>query len=211
MVAVPSAWIGTVISWQTATGVAFSSSTVTTAIQVAVFPFTSKTVSVTSFVPTLEQSNVSISIEIESTPQASELPPSTSAAVMTTVPLASNCTVMSWQTAMGATESSTVTSAIQLFTFPLASVTVSVTSFTPTSEQSNVFMSIANVGVPQLSVEPPSTSVATIVAIPLASSCTVISWHNASGTSTSSTVTTATQEFIFPFISVTVSVTLFVP
>ena len=150
------------------------SSTVTTAVQVETFPLLSVTVSTTLFAPTLEQSKVFMSILVEAIPQASFEPPSTSAGVMVALPLASNCTVMFWQLAVGATLSSTVTTAVQVETLPLLSVTVSTTLFAPTLEQSKVVMSILVEAIPQASFEPPSTSAGVMVALPLASNCTVM-------------------------------------
>ena len=82
---------------------------------------------------------------------------------------------MFWQSAVGSTLSSIVTSAVQTEVFPFESVTVSVTVLTPRSSQSKVDGLGASVTEPQLSVEPPSTSADTIVAFPVASNCTVMS------------------------------------
>ena len=66
--------------------------------------------------------------------------------------------------------SSTVTVAVQVEELPLTSVTVRVTVFAPTFEQSKVVLSNAKLAIPQASVEPLSISPATILAAPLASS-----------------------------------------
>jgi hypothetical protein len=59
-------------------------------VQVEVFPFTSVTVSVTVFAPTLEQLKVEGETESEATPQASLEPLFTCAAVIVAVPAAFN-------------------------------------------------------------------------------------------------------------------------
>ncbi len=71
--------------------------------------------------------------------------------------------------------SSMVTFAVHVDTFPFASVTVSVTVLRPKSEQSKDPGFAVSVTDPQLSVEPPSISAATMLAFPLASNCTVMS------------------------------------
>ncbi|SRX75629.1 hypothetical protein AEQU3_02625 [Aequorivita antarctica] len=67
-----------------------SSTTVTTAIQVLVFPLTSVTVKVTLFGPKSAHVKSVLSIEVLAIPQASVLPPSTSPATMETFPVASS-------------------------------------------------------------------------------------------------------------------------
>jgi len=71
-------------------------------------------------------------------PQLSELPLSICAAVMDAFPVASNCTVMFWHTAVGAMLSTTVTVALHVATLANSSVTVSVTRLAPRSAQVNV-------------------------------------------------------------------------
>ena len=94
-------------------------------------PLTSVTVNVTVLAPSFEQVNVSLSIAKLAIPQASELPPSTSCAVIVTEPLEPACTEMFWQTAFGAMLSSTVTLAEQVLALPFTSVTVKVTVGAP--------------------------------------------------------------------------------
>ena len=77
---------------------------------------------------------------------------------------------MLWHTATGGTLSVTVTVAVQVEVLPLPSVTVSVTLFAPTFAQVKLVGVAAKVIGPQLSLLPPSTSDAVIVALPLASS-----------------------------------------
>ena len=57
----------------------------------------------------------------------------------------------------------------------MTSVNVNVTLFGPTFEQSNAVCEATYVAIPQASVEPPSMSVATIVAFPVPSNETEIS------------------------------------
>src|SRR6185503_14790264 len=106
IVALPVASRFTVMFWQTAVG-ATSSFTVTVAVQVELLPFTSVTVSVTVFGPTLAQVKVlGVTLRL-AMPQASLLPLFTWAAVIVALPVASRFTVMFWQTAVGATSSFT--------------------------------------------------------------------------------------------------------
>ena len=151
------------------------SSTVIVAVQVEVFPLASVTVNSTWFVPVPEQSNVLGVMETSTMAQLSVEPLFTSAASTTAFPLASNATVTSWQRAVGGVLSSTVTSAVQVETFPFASVTVNVTVVTPVFEQSNEVGVTERLLMLQLSVLLLSKSAAIIAASPLASNCTVIS------------------------------------
>ena len=114
-------------------------------------------------------------MESEAIPQLSVEPPSISAAAMEAFPVASSCTVMSWQIASGAILSSTVTVAVHVSVFPLTSVTVKVTVLGPTSAQVKIAGLTLSPAIPQLSDEPPSTSPAVIDAFPELSSWTVIS------------------------------------
>ncbi|MFD2725848.1 hypothetical protein, partial [Hyunsoonleella rubra] len=77
-------------------------------------------------------------------PQASLDPLSISAVVIEAFPEASSCTVMSWQIAVGATLSSTVTVAVHVEVLLLLSVTVRVTVLVPTSAQVNAVVSRAS-------------------------------------------------------------------
>src|SRR6266540_7500138 len=114
------------MSWQTATG-ATKSATVTVAMQVWLLPFTSVTVSVTVFGPTLLQSKLVLSRLRVAIPQSSLLPLSIWAGVMVTLPVASNCTEIFWQTAMGGVVSDTVTICWHEFVQPVSdTVTVRV-------------------------------------------------------------------------------------
>ena len=96
--------------------------------------------------------------------------------------------------------------------FPESSVTVKTTLFAPVIEQSKEETSRLIEAMPQLSVEPLSTSAAVTVAIPVTGSrSTVISWHTATGSSLSITVTVKSQVEVFPSLSVTERVTVVTP
>ena len=98
---------------------AVPSSTVTVALQVAVLPLWSVTVSVTVLAPRCVQSKAVCDAARVATEQLSELPLSMSAAVMVALPKASSWMVMSWQDAVGALPSSIVTVALQVAVLPL--------------------------------------------------------------------------------------------
>ncbi len=185
------------MSWQNTFGATLFS-TVTVAVHVDTFPFTSVTVSVTVFAPSSAQVNVLGSTTIEAIAQLSELPPSTSVAVIEAFPVASSWIVISWQIAIGSTLSSTVTTASQVDELPFTSVTVRVIVFGPTSAQTNASWEIARLSTAQLSKLPPSTSAATIDTFPVASNWTVISWQTGVGAILSSTVTSAVHVETFP-------------
>ncbi len=72
--------------------------------------------------------------------------------------------------AVGATLSSTVTTALAVATFPFTSVTMRSTSFVPTCEQSKAVWLKAKDAIPQASSEPLSTSAVVMEAFPAASS-----------------------------------------
>src|SRR6266540_2554431 len=198
------------MSWQTATG-ATESATVTVAVQVWLLPFTSVTVRVTVFGPMSLQSKLIWSRLRLAMPQASLLPLSICAAVMVALPVASNWTVRSWQRATGATESATVTVAVQVWLLPFTSVTVRVTMFEPMLLQSKLVWSRLRLAMPQASLLPLLICAAVIVALPVTSNWTVRSWQTATGATWSATVTVAVQVWLLPFTSVTVRVTVFGP
>ena len=77
--------------------------------------------------------------------------------------------------AVGTFGSATVTFDVQDVLFPEASSTVSVTTFTPTSEQVNEVMSKESREIEQLSDDPASTSEANIDTFPVGSKLTLIS------------------------------------
>src|SRR5690554_2495849 len=101
-------------------------------------------------------------------------PPSKSRAEALPSQLASALTVTDWHTAIGASlqepkGSVTVTTVVQVEIFPLESVTVKVTVFSPISEQLKVTLSIAILAIPQESELPLSISDIVMLAFPLAS------------------------------------------
>src|SRR4030043_509042 len=208
--ALPVASRYTSISWHTATG-EIVSITVTVAVHWSVLPLLSVTVRVTVFAPTLAHVNELMSMARLSIPHASVLPPSTSAATIEALPVASRYTSISWHTATGEIVSITVTVAVHWSVLPLLSVTVRVTVFAPTLAHVNELMSMARLSIPHASVLPPSTSAATIEALPVASRYTSISWHTATGEIVSITVTVAAHWSLLPLLSVTVRVTVFAP
>jgi hypothetical protein len=102
------------------------SSTVTVALQLAVFADASATVSVTAFcIPTLEQSNVDWEIVLETIVQLSLLPLSIIPTV-TDALLPDKMTVGLLHSANGGVVSVTVTNALHMEKLPAASVTVRV-------------------------------------------------------------------------------------
>jgi len=137
-----------------------------------------------------------------------------STVIVISLPSSSNCKLNgSTVTTFGATLSSTVTIVVAVLLLPFTSVTVNVTSFSPTLLQSNVSLSIAIEAMPQLSFEPLSMSTTVIeISLPNSSNCTV---NGAAamgiGTILSSTVTITVAELLLPFTSVTVRVTVLAP
>ena len=113
-------------------------------------------------------------------------------------------------TATGGMLSATVTVDVHSSQSPCASVARSVTVFGPILVQSNV-LGVAVKVREQLSVEPKSMSLPKMVLCPVASRFIEIFLQTATGVMSSTTVTTASSESKFPFTSVTVRVTLFVP
>src|SRR6056297_3136766 len=175
---------------------------VTMAEHEELFPLLSVTVRLTVFGPRSAVVKLLTSRLNEAIPQLSEDPPSTKEGSMEIAPSTKE-TAMSWQMAIGSTLSSTVTVAEQVEAFPLTSVTVSVTAFAPTSEQSKSETSRPKEAIPQLSEEPLSISSAATEALPIASSCRIMSWQMAIGSILSSTVTLVEQVEAFPLTSVT--------
>src|SRR5690606_9388186 len=127
------------------------------------------------------------------------------------IPVSVLAVIFAGQAIVGGRLSSTVTTATQVLIFPFTSVTVKVTLFGPISAQVKSVISITEVSIAQLSVLPPSTSVAIIEAFPVASNCTVIFWHKAVGSTSSITSTVKEQVAVFPEESVAVSTTVLIP
>ena len=117
----------------------------------------------------------------------------------------------SLQTAVGAVVSDTLTVAVQESTLPEASLRLRTTELLPMSEQLKELVLIVLLEMPQLSLDPPSTSAAVIEALPLPSRKTVRLLQTAVGGVTSLMVTVAEQEALLPEASVPVSVTVVVP
>ena len=113
-------------------------SSVTVLAHVLLLPFTSVTVRMTVLAFTLLQLKVVTFKAKLAIPQASEEPLSTCEAVMFALPVMSNCTVMFWQTATGATLSSTVITVEHVVELPFTSVTVKTSVLAPTSAQTKV-------------------------------------------------------------------------
>jgi hypothetical protein len=142
---------------------AIVSATVTTEVQVVVFPETSVTVMVTVFVPILAQVKECGLTEKVAMAQLSVDPLLTANESIVTVPALSNCIVIFLQVAIGAIVSETVTVETHCDEFPDASVTVKVTLFAPIFEQINESGLTTNEAIPQSSVDKLSTSVPMIV------------------------------------------------
>ena len=100
---------------------------------------------------------------------------------------------------------------MQVFVFPFASVTVSVTVFGPKFAQVNESGVAESVVVVQLSLDPLLICAAVTEPVPAPLSCTVLFWQIAVGRVVSDTVTVDVQVAVFPLASVTVSVTVFGP
>ena len=119
--------------------------------------------------------------------------------------------VTSWHWASGSTLSSTVTTASQVVTLPLLSVTVRVTGLSPIWSQLKLVWLSTRLAIPQASLEPLSTEVGATNTLPVISRAATTSWQSATGSTLSSTVTVAEQELILPLLSVTVNVTGLAP
>ena len=115
------------------------------------------------------------------------------------------------QTALGATVSSTVTRAVQVAELPAASAMVSTTLRRGTSAQVKSVWLAMMATTPQLSLLPLSRSSLLMLAKPLASSGTVMSWQMAEGASSSVTVTVKVQLAVKVEASVAVAVTVVTP
>ena len=173
--------------------------------------------------------SVAVIVMVSGTPTGIKVPLATSATVVDTSQLSvdtgkvisrnapqydgSLSTVKSvGHTAVGAILSSTVMEDVQVFVLPELSVTVKVTVFAVDKfVQSNVEGLTAKLAIPQLSVLPLFTSLAVIDPSPLASNCSVKSWHDAIGSSVSFTVTVKVQLAVLPAASVAETVTVVEP
>ena len=101
--------------------------------------------------------------------QLSKLPLSILLTITTAIPVISNCVVKGLHFAAGTIVSSTVTTAIQVFMFPLASTAVKVTLFAPKFAQVKSYTSRYMVSIAQLSLDPLLMSVASIETFPFVS------------------------------------------
>jgi len=205
IVTVPEASNCTVMGWQIAVG-GVMSWTVTMAVQVLIFPLISVTVNTTLFGPTLLQVKAVGEAMTDCTPHASFEPLSISAPVIEALPAAFSCIVISWQMATGGVTSSTVTTALQVVVLPPTSLTCRVTVLGPTLAQVNAFGVTVKLAIPQLSELPLSTSAPVIDTLPVASSCTVISWQTATGGTMSSSVITTISLLVYIWKSLTMMV-----
>jgi len=97
--------------------------------------------------------------------------------------------------------------AVQVETFPLKSVTVSVTVFAPTFAQLNVDGETLREAIPQASEDPLSICEAVMETVPEELRSTFMFWQTATGAMLSTTATVEVQVETFPFTSVTVNVT----
>ena len=208
-VATPDEFNVIVAGWHVAVG-AVLSITVTVAVQVEAFPLASVPVNITVFPPRLAHVNA-VCDKVNVNPQLSVLPPSISAVVTEALPDASKNTVTDWQDIVGAVTSWTVTVAVAVEVFPLASTPVNVTVFVPRLAHVNVVTSKLNDTEEQLSVLPLSISAVVIDAFPDASKFTVTFCTTIIGAAASTTVTIEVHVEDNPFASVAVSVTVFVP
>ena len=112
----------------------------------------------------------------------------------------------------GASLSSTVTVAVAVAELPDPSKTVRVTVLSPRSSQSKLSGDTVMLAMPpQVSSEPLSIWAAVMLALPVASSCTVMSWAAAVGSTRSRTVMVAVAVLTLPLLSVTVRVTVLSP
>jgi hypothetical protein len=151
-----------------------TSFTVTVAVQVDEFPFTSVTVSVTVFAPVLAQVNEEGETDSEAIPHASVEPLFTCAAVIVAFPDEFKSTDIFWQIAVGGVTSTTVTVAVQVEVFPFTSVTVKVTVLAPTLAQVNELGDTLMLAIPQASELPLFTCAAVMETVPAAFRFTVI-------------------------------------
>ena len=172
-------------------------------------PAASVTVSVTVFGPAFVQSKKEGVTVLETIPQLSVLPLSTCVAVIVVV-FPTSCTVIFLHIATGGVLSFTVTVAVHEEELPAASLTVSVTVFTPRLPQLNVAGVTVLETIAQLSVLPLSTD-APVIVTELPTNATVIFLQMATGGVLSTTVTVAVHEEELPASSVTVNVTVFAP
>ena len=162
--------------------------------------------------PILEQLKVVLLKTLVAIPQLSVLPLSICDKVNVAFPKVFTWIVAFFVTTTGLTTSDTVTKAVPVLKFPLLSVTVKVTNTgVPIFEQLNVFGVTVIEAMPQASADPLLTWEPIMVAFPEPSKGTVIFWVVTEGLIVSITVTVLLPVVLFPFTSVIVNVTVFVP
>src|SRR2546428_4456917 len=133
-----------------------TSCTVTVASALALLALPSVAVSLTVFGPRLAQVKALLSMLRLIGPQASVVPPSTSAATMVAWPVASRFTSIFLIATLGAVTSCTVTVASALALFTLPSVTVSLTVVGPRLAPAKALLSKLRLILPQASLGRPS-------------------------------------------------------
>src|SRR5438093_3524766 len=143
---------------------AVTSCTVTVVFPYAALFRSSVAVSLTVFGPRFAQVKALLSMLRLIGPQASVVPPSTSAATMIAWPVASRFTSIFLVATLGAVTSCTVTVASALALLRLPSVAVRVTVLGPFLVQAKLILSMLRLIGAQASVVPPSTGAARMVA-----------------------------------------------
>ena len=179
--------------------------TVTIEVHVEELPLTSVTVNTTLLGPTLAHPNEVVFTTKLAIPQASLLPLLAIVALSEALPPTLSCNVRFWQTAFGATASTTVIVDAHVEVFPLMSVTVSTVEFAPILVQLKKLLLKLRLAMPQASLLPLLTAAAVAVPFPLPLRSTVMLRQVATGLTESSTETIPVQVAVFPFTSVTVS------
>ena len=206
-VAIPIESSSSVTFCATAVG-ANRSTTVTVAVAVETFPLTSVTVKVTGLAPKSAQlKSVWLRLMLPMA-QAPPEPLSTAAAVVLALPEASRSRVMSWALASGTSLSSTVNVKLAVAVFPLRSVAVNTSVWSPTSSQSKAVWLTAMLSMPQLSVVPLSAWAAVRLPVPSLASCIVTFCTITSGAMLSSMATSNVVVPMLPAKSTAVRVTV---
>jgi hypothetical protein len=205
----PKAFKVTVALEQTTTG-GVMSNTSTLAVQLELLPLPSVMVKVTVLAPRLAQVKLLGETDAEKVVQLSLEPSPTTDAPKLPFPVAFKVTVAFVHTAVGAILSCTVTTAEQVLTLPLTSVTVSVSGFAPNSAQLKEVWLSTKEAIPQASLLPLFTAEAEVVPFPAEFNCTVTFWQIAFGAWRSFTVIVNVQEVV-PQGLVAVMVTVVTP
>jgi hypothetical protein len=170
------------------------STTVTTCVAVAVFPEPSVAVHVTVVLPSGKLAGALFDAVTLQLSAIVGVPKVTFVNAVAQVPASTFTVTAAGAVIVGSILSSTVTVAAPEAEFPLLSVTVSITVFAPKSSQSKEVISRDIEEIAQLSVLPSLIIAAVMVALPEASSCTVISWVVTVGAMLSKTEIVAEDE-----------------